>query len=125
MGKQSRMKQQKKQEIQSSPALKRAEIIMKVRCGLMTATQAAEVLGVSRKTYYKWEQRGLEALMQGLTDQAAGRPETAPEAVRETEFEKQVARLKRDNELLQKKMQLKDIAHQLQLKAEKDGAKKK
>jgi excisionase family DNA binding protein len=37
----------------------RAEVIMKVRCGLMTAQQAAEYLGVSRKTYYKWEQRGL------------------------------------------------------------------
>ena len=30
----------------------RAEVIMKVRCGLMTAQQAAEQLGVSRKTYY-------------------------------------------------------------------------
>ena len=98
---------------------------MKVRCGLMTATQAAEVLGVSRKTYYKWEQRGLAGLMEGVQDQAAGRPETARDAVREAEFEAQVARLKRDNELLQKKMQLKQIAHQLQLKAEKDGAKKK
>ena len=32
----------------------RAEMIMKVRCGLMTAAQAAARLGVSRKTYYKW-----------------------------------------------------------------------
>jgi len=124
MGKRSRMKEKSKQN-QSSQALRRAEIIMKVHCGLMTATEAAEVLGVSRKTYYKWEQRGLAALMEGLQDQAAGRPETAKESAREAEFEKQVARLRRDNELLQKKMQLKEIAHQLQLNAEKDGAKKK
>lgn len=32
---------------------------MKVRCGLMTARQAAKQLGVSSKTFYKWEQRGL------------------------------------------------------------------
>jgi len=35
----------------------------------MTATEAAKQLGVSRKTYYKWEQRGLEALLDGLQDQ--------------------------------------------------------
>ena len=32
----------------------RAQLIMKVRCGLMTAAEAAKQLGVSRKTYYKW-----------------------------------------------------------------------
>ena len=32
----------------------RAELIMKVRCGLMTAAEAARQLGVSRKTFYKW-----------------------------------------------------------------------
>ena len=52
----------------------RAELIMKVRCGLITARQAAEQLGVSRKTYYKWEERGLAGLLSSLTDQASGRP---------------------------------------------------
>jgi hypothetical protein len=33
-------------------ARQRAEVIMKVRCGLMNASQAAARLGVSRKTYY-------------------------------------------------------------------------
>lgn len=98
---------------------------MKVRCGLMTAIEAAEVLGVSRKTYYKWEKRGLEALLDGLQDKHAGRPETSLEAARETEFKKQVAGLQRDNELLQKQMQLKEIARELQMKAEMNGAKKK
>jgi transposase len=42
-------------------ALLRTEMIVKVRAGLMTATAAAEALGVSRKTYYKWERRGLGA----------------------------------------------------------------
>ena len=44
---------------QQQTARLRAEVIMKVRCGLLTAQQAAEHLGVSRKTYYKWEERGL------------------------------------------------------------------
>ena len=60
-----------------SAVMKRAEMIMKVRCGLMTAAQAARKLGVSRKTYYKWEKRGLEALLSGLADKEPGRPSTA------------------------------------------------
>jgi len=98
---------------------------MKVRCGLMTVTEAAHLLGVSRKTYYKWEQRGLAALLEGLQEQMGGRPEISWQQRRVAEVEKQVAQLQQDKELLQKKMQLKDLVHQMQLQAEKDRAKKK
>ena len=46
---------------------------MKIRCGLITARQAAKQLGVSPKTFYKWEQRGLSALLKSVTDQHPGR----------------------------------------------------
>ena len=52
----------------------RAEVIMKVRAGLMTAKAAAAQLGVSRKTYYEWEARGLGGMLENLADQTAGRP---------------------------------------------------
>jgi hypothetical protein len=39
-----------------------AEAIMKVSCGLLSASQAATALGMFRKTYYKWEDRGLSSL---------------------------------------------------------------
>ena len=42
----------------AADARKKAELIMKALCGLMTASQAAEALGVPRKTYYQWERRG-------------------------------------------------------------------
>ena len=101
-----------KKQTQAS-ARNRAEIIMKVRCGLMTATDAAKVLGVSRKTYYKWEQRGLAALLGGLQDQSAGRKEKPELARREEELEKQLGQVKREKEILQKKMALREITHQL------------
>jgi len=44
-------------------AWKRAEVIMKVNCGLITATQAAKELNISRKTYYKWEKKGLSGIL--------------------------------------------------------------
>jgi len=55
-------------------ALLRTELIVKVRAGLMTATAAAQTLGVSRKTYYKWEKKGLSAMLAAGQDDTAGRP---------------------------------------------------
>jgi transposase len=124
MGKKAREKTQEKQ-LPENQARQRAEIIMKVRCGLMTATEAAHLLGVSRKTYYKWEQRGLAALLVGLQEQTGGRPEIPRQQKREVEVEKRLVQLQREKELLQKRMQLKDLVHQMHLQAEKDGAKKK
>ena len=59
-------------------ALLRTELIVKVRAGLMTATAAAETLGVSRKTYYKWEKKGLQAMLAAEQDGQAGRPSKQP-----------------------------------------------
>jgi transposase len=91
----------------------------------MRATEAAALLGVSRKTYYKWEQRGVAALLEGLGEKPSGRPETELQNTAQTELEKQLLQLRRDNELLQKKMQLKELVHKMRLKENKEGAKKK
>src|ERR1700679_802810 len=55
-------------------ALQRTEMIVKVRSGLMTATAAAQALGVSRKTYYKWEKKGLQAMLAAGQNETSGRP---------------------------------------------------
>ena len=62
-------------------ARQRAELILKVRSGQMTATAAAQALGTSRQQYYQWEARALKALLLALEDQPAGRPKglTDPE----------------------------------------------
>jgi hypothetical protein len=125
MEKKGGMTGKQKKDEQSQAARQRAEIIMKVGCGLMTATQAAQLLGVSRKTYYKWEQRGLAALLEGVEDQHIGRPETPPEHRRKAAFEKELKALKQQNELLEKHLKLKDLVHQMQLKGKQEGAKKK
>ncbi len=79
---------------------------------MLTATQAAKLLGVSRKTYYKWEQRALAALLDGLQDQPAGRPETAAEKVQQEQFDKKLDELQRQNAQLQQRIQLKDLVLQ-------------
>jgi transposase len=97
---------------------------MKVRCELMNASQAAKRLGISRKTYYKWEQRGLSALLDGLTDQSPGRPIQPVDREKEG-LEKQLTQALRDNELLKHQMALKDVLTDLKLEPGMSRAQKK
>lgn len=55
-------------------ARERASVILQVRSGQITASQGAKLLGVSRKTYYQWEKRALEAMMNSLQELEPGRP---------------------------------------------------
>ena len=80
-------------------ARRRAEVILKVRAGLLTATEAAKALGVSRKTYYQWENRGLQAMLEALSDRPTGRP------AKETDPEKEALKRKVSN--LEKELGLK------------------
>src|SRR6476661_9948428 len=59
---------------QHKEAQQRASAILQVRSGQITATEAARVLGISRKSYYQWEKRGLDALLAAVEQQASGRP---------------------------------------------------
>lgn len=77
-------------------ARERAMVIMQVRGGAITARAGAARLGVSRKTYYEWEDRALGAMASALENRPAGRPaavrDEEKEALRERvkELEKQL-----------------------------------
>jgi transposase len=115
-----------KQPSSRQTARLRAEMIMKVRCGLLTARQAAARMGVSRKTFYKWEQRGLNALLDSVTDQPPGRPSLPVDDHRQW-LEKQAPRRQSGQiDLLNHKMALKDVLMELKLpRTGSDRAKKK
>lgn len=49
-------------------------MILRVRSGQISAKEGAKQLGVSRKTYYQWEKRALEGMMNQLEEQPPGRP---------------------------------------------------
>jgi transposase len=55
-------------------ARERAMVILQVRSGALTAKEGAKLLGVSRKTYYEWEERSLKAMALALENRPAGRP---------------------------------------------------
>lgn len=76
-------------------ARERAIVILQVRSGALTAKEGAKRLGISRKTYYEWEEKSLKAMALALENRSAGRPsvpvdeekETLRERVRELEKE--------------------------------------
>ena len=68
------MKAPKPGTYQQALARQRAQLIMQVRSGLLSAREAARQLQVSRKTYYKWERRALAAMVEALGNREQGRP---------------------------------------------------
>ena len=54
--------------------LARQRAILEVLAGRMSVTQAALELGISRKTYYAWQERALLAMQAALRDRPGGRP---------------------------------------------------
>lgn len=67
-------KADKQAGMEEAQARRRAELIIQVQAGRMSAAAAAAQMGVSRKTYYKWEQRGLSAILGSLREGKPGRP---------------------------------------------------
>ena len=92
------MKDPKPDAYQQALARQRAQLIMQVRSGLLSAWEAARQMQVSRKTYYKWEHRALAAMVEALGNREQGRPP------RPTDPEKEA--LQRQAQELQAKLQV-------------------
>jgi transposase len=95
----------------NAKARERAELIFKVRSGQMTATDAAQTLGISRQQYYQWEQRGLKALLSALEDQPTGRPKTPTDPEKEG-LQRRVQQLEQQVQQQEQKEQLRQLLNQ-------------
>lgn len=85
-----------------------AEKIIQVQSGLLTATEAARQLGVSRKTYYKRENRALAGLMGAVQDRDGGRPERKEDAEKEA-LKKRVAELENETLVLRQTLHIREV----------------
>jgi transposase len=112
-------------------ARERAAIILQVRSGALTVMEGAERLGISRKTYYEWEDRALKAMAQALENQAPGRPPIPVDAEKE-ELQGRVQELEKKLYLAEKTIEVKDLLSAYDLheakknreKSKKDGKKR-
>lgn len=105
-------------------ARERAAVILEVRSGKLTATEGAKRLGVSRKTYYEWEDRALKAMALALENHSPGRP-PAPLDGEKEELQKKVVDLEKRLYLAEKTIEVKDLLSAFDLHEAKKNQKKK
>ena len=111
-------------ESEKKLARERAAVILQVRSGALTATEGAERLGVSRKTYYEWEDRALQAMALALENHAPGRPSVPPDVEKE-ELQSKVRDLEKRLYLAEKTIEVKDLLSAFDLHEAKKNEKRK
>ena len=89
-------------------ARERALVILQVRSGALTAKEGAKLLGVSRKTYYQWEEKSLKAMALALENHAAGRPLTPRDPEKET-LRERIRELEKELDLAKKTIEVKEL----------------
>jgi len=99
-----RLMKDKEQEL----ARERALVILRVRSGAMTAKQGAQALGVSRKTYYQWEERALKAMALALENHVAGRPCVSTDEEKER-LQQRIRELEKKLDLAEKALEVKEL----------------
>jgi transposase-like protein len=112
----------------STPPVRQwAALILQVRSGQLTASDAARQMGISRKTYYQWERRALQGLMQGLQPGRPGRPRARPSSEVQR-LRQKVKTLEQQLETTEQVARLRQIVaqlHQPQPRAKKRGSSKR
>ena len=89
-------------------ARERAAIILQVRSGALTATEGAERLGISRKTYYEWEEKSLKAMTLALENHPAGRPPVPVDQEKET-LRERIRELEKKLDQAEKTIEVKEL----------------
>lgn len=107
----------------SEKAKQRAEVILKVQRGEMTTAAGATALGVSRKTFYEWQERALVGLLMALEDHPAGRTETPLDLEKEA-LAARNQELERELEVAKQTVEVKRVLLAWQKQKDKESGKK-
>ena len=83
-------------------------MILKVRSGALTAKEGAKLLGVSRKTYYEWEEKSLKAMALALENRPAGRPPVPVDEEKER-LQERIRELEKKLDLAEKTIEVKEL----------------
>jgi len=107
-------------------AEERLQVILAVLSGRLTATEGAQELNVSRKTYYEWQERAILAMREALRDRPGGRPSTPTDPEKEA-LQQALADLEKDRQILTGRLRVQEAIQEVldQLPAKPVGSKKK
>ncbi len=89
-------------------ARERALVILQVRSGVLTVKEGAQQLGISRKTYYEWEEKSLKAMALALENRPAGRPPVPVDGEKET-LRERIQELEKKLDLAEKTIEVKEL----------------
>jgi polyhydroxyalkanoate synthesis regulator phasin len=92
----------------ADPAEQRMAVVLRVKSGEITATEGAELLGVSRKTYYEWEARALAGMKMALENRPVGRPGIMTDPEKEA-LERQVRELREQVQMMEQREAIRRI----------------
>ena len=103
-------RQQKKGSMEETRKLarERATVILQVRSGALTAKEGAKRLGISRKTYYEWEEKSLRAMALALENRPAGRPPVPLDPEKES-LRERVRDLEKKLDLAEQTIEVKEL----------------
>ena len=97
-----------KKEKEQKLARERALVILQVQGGTLTAKQGARLLGVSRKTYYEWEEKSLKAMALALENRPPGRPPALMDPEKEA-LRERIRELEKKLDLAEKTIEVKEL----------------
>ena len=97
-----------KKEKEQKLARERALVILKVRSGILTAKEGSQLLGVSRKTYYEWEEKSLKAMALALENRPPGRPPALMDLEKEA-LRERIQELEKKLDLAEKTIEVKEL----------------
>ena len=89
-------------------ARERALVILQVRSGALTAKEGAKLLGVTRKTYYEWEEKSLKAMTLAMENHPAGRPPVPVDQEKET-LRERIRELEKKLDQAEKTIEVKEL----------------
>jgi transposase len=102
------MEQKQRRDKEQQLARQRALVILQVRSGVLTAKEGAKLLGVSRKTYYEWEDKSLKAMALALENRPAGRSSVPVDEEKEA-LRDRIRELEKKLYLAEKTVEVKEI----------------
>jgi len=88
---------------------RRAEEVLAVLQKRKTTVQAAEDLGVSRKTLNEWLDKAVTALSDSMRDGLPGRPPKPPEDPEKLQLKEENAALRRENQELKGALRIREV----------------
>jgi transposase len=93
-------------------AHRRMQVILDYLAGRLNVTQAAQMLNVSRKTFYEWLERAREGMFQALRDRESGRPPGPAADVEKEKLLETLEQADKDRQVLENRLRIQEAFRQ-------------